>query len=60
MILPVIFNYEGYEGEEVDKDEYWVGVLCEDKGQRDGGEDKGGKKQEDGKRGGVLFPGCGR
>ena len=34
--------------------------VVKEKGQRDGGEDKGGKKQEEEERGRGICTGCGR
>ena len=42
----------------MDQDKDWGGVHREGKGWRDGGEYKGGKKQEDWERGVDLCPGC--
>ena len=37
----------------------WGGVCCKGKGRKDGGEYKGGMKQEDEERGGGMCPVCG-
>ena len=44
----------------MEQDEDRCGDPCEGKGWIDGGEDKGGKNQEDEERGGVMCPICGR
>ena len=44
--LTCYHQYEGNEGEEVDQDKDWGWVRHDGKVQRDGGKDRGGKKQE--------------
>ena len=40
-------KYEVYEGGEAEQHENWGGVNRDSKDRRDGGEDQGGKKQDD-------------
>ena len=51
--------YRGDEGEEAGQDENWGGVCCKDKGWIYGGEQKGGKKQDEEERDGGMCPGRG-